>query len=79
MPRQRPLHRFRVQKRVQIKARDLSNQPFLFCETWRTVASAESITPAERMLNAERRMHERSKFRLVDGVAGRERVIHNWN
>jgi hypothetical protein len=71
-------HRFRIQKRVEVKARDLSNKPFLFSELWRTVAETDAINPAERKLNEERRAHRRSKFRLVEAVAGQEHVIHNW-
>lgn len=78
--RQTPKHaRFRIQKRVQVKARDLSNREFLFSEIFRTVAEADHIGAAEMKLNAERRDHTKSKFRLVEvGPRGAEHVIHNW-
>jgi hypothetical protein len=73
-------HRYKIQRRVEVTARDRSNRRFLFAENWRTVQEADNITPAEKILNAERRDHQNRKYRLVEEwpAGSTPRVIHDW-
>lgn len=71
-------HRFRVQQRVQVKAKDRNNKSFLFAELWRTVAEADNLAPAEKVLDGTRRDNRRKEYRLVEEwpAGAAERVIY---
>lgn len=63
MPRPK---RFKVQRRVDLHARDRSNKRFLFAVIWRTVNEADKQITAESLLLKQKRDRPRSEFRLAE-------------
>lgn len=59
-------HRFKVQRRVEIRARDRSNKPFLFAEFWRTEVEADKLVTAENLLLKKKHDQPRARFRLAE-------------
>ncbi len=59
-------HRFKVQRRVEIRARDRSNKSFLFAEHWRTVAEADHLPAAERIFDGVRYDRPHDRFRVAE-------------
>lgn len=70
-------HRFKVQRRVAVTARDRSNQRFLLAEHWRTVAEADHQPAAEAILRGVRMDNRRAQFRVAEvwPEGANERVI----
>lgn len=61
-----PPRRYKVQRRVDIYARDLSDRRFLFCVTWRTVNEVDRKATAERIFMNMRREDSAHEFRMVE-------------
>lgn len=58
--------RFKVQRRVELLARDRSNKPFLMAIIWRTVAQADRQPVAEAMLTRAEAITPGKEFRLAE-------------
>lgn len=64
-PAPRP-RRWKVQRRVDVYARDRSNKRFLFATTWHTVNEFDKFTPAEKVRQHQRREDPDHEFRIVE-------------
>jgi len=71
------VHRFKVQRRKEVKARDRSNKKFLLAEIWQTVSVADRLATAEQNLQNAKHDQPRSTFRLTEEwpFGSSERVI----
>lgn len=58
--------RFKVQRRIELLARDYSNQSFLLGVIWRTVAQADRRAVAEDILKQQKIDHPHREFRLAE-------------
>lgn len=58
--------RWKVQRRVDIFARDLSNKRFLFATTWHTVREVDREITAERVWGHVRREDPKHEFRIAE-------------
>lgn len=65
MPRSKP-RRFKVQRRVEVKARDRSNKPFLLGVIWRVVNEADKVTTAESLLLKQAHDNPESEYRIAE-------------
>ena len=59
-------HRNKVQKRVDLLARDRSNRPFLLGVVWRTVGEADRKTQATAVKARQEAAHPARTFRLAE-------------
>lgn len=59
-------HRFKIQRRVNVTARDRSNKKFLFATQWRTVAEADHKPVAENILRDVKHDQPRKVFRVAE-------------
>ena len=64
--RPRAERRFKVQRRVEIRARDAGNNPMIVGKIWDTIAQAAKASPAEQIYEFWRRQHPNEKVRLVE-------------
>lgn len=58
--------RFKIQRRVDLLARDQSNKPYLLGVVWRTVLEADRQTVAEKLLLKVRHDYPRREYRLAE-------------
>lgn len=58
--------RFKVQRRVDVHARDRSNKPFLLGVIWRTVNQADKQATAESLLLKQKADQPKTEFRLAE-------------
>lgn len=58
--------RFKVQRRVDIFARDRSNKRFLFATTWHTVKEVDRQVTAEKVCGHTRREDPKHEFRIAE-------------
>lgn len=58
--------RFKIQRRVELRARDYSDKPFLLGVVWRTVGQADRRAVAEDILKQQKVDHPRREFRLAE-------------
>lgn len=58
--------RYKVQKRVELLARDRSNKPFLLGIIWRTVGEADRREQARAVKARQEAAHPHRIFRLVE-------------
>lgn len=65
MTRHRP-KRFKVQRRVEIWARDRSDKPFLLGAFWRTLQEADRQPTAEKGLAKQRHDRPHGTFRIAE-------------
>jgi hypothetical protein len=59
-------HRFKVQRRVELQARDTGNRPFLLGVIWRTVSEADHQAVAESLLDKQQSDNRESEFRIAE-------------
>lgn len=64
-PTPRP-RRWKVQRRVDVYARDRNDKRFLFATTWHTVKEVDRQTTAERVCGHIRREDPNHEFRLAE-------------
>lgn len=64
-PANRP-RRYKVQRRVDIYARDLNDKRFLFSHTWHTVTQADRLTTAEKVFTHSKREDPDHTFRIAE-------------
>lgn len=64
-PKPRP-RRWKIQRRVDVYARDRENRRFLFAKTWHTVKQVDRLTTAERVIGHIRREDPDHDFRLAE-------------
>lgn len=60
------IRRFKIQERVDIKARDRSNKPFLLTRTWRTVSQCDKLPTAESALAGWQHDKPATQFRITE-------------
>lgn len=58
--------RFKVQRRVDLIARDLSNKPFWLGTIWRTETQADRQVVAERLLLKQKHDRPTAEFRIAE-------------
>lgn len=65
-PPVRKPRRWKVQRRVDIYARDRDNKRRLFASTWHTVREVDRLPTAERVCNWNRREDAAHEFRIAE-------------
>lgn len=58
--------RYKVQKRVDLLARDRSNKPFLLGVLWRTVSEADRKAHARAVKARQEAVHPAREFRVAE-------------
>lgn len=58
--------RFKVQRRVELKARDRSNKPFLLGVIWRSVNEVDRVATAETLLLKHQHDDPRTEYRIAE-------------
>jgi hypothetical protein len=59
-------HRYKIQKQVELLARDRSNKPFLLGVIWRTVAEADRKAQANAVKARKEAAHPKRTFRVAE-------------
>lgn len=58
--------RFKVQRRVDVTARDQANRPFLFARYWLTLKQADKQVTAEKVLLSHKADNPTHEYRLAE-------------